>query len=120
MLIPKRGTITIDTTIDLLYTNVEEAYTSIALPPLGRSDHSIIHLKPLYIPAAQRQPVTTKTVQRLTPDTVETLQGRFEVTDWNVFLNTQEKDINGLADSITAYINFCTDSTKVVDCALLP
>lgn len=106
-------------TVDLLYANVKEAYSSIALPPLGRSDHNIIHLKPLYIPAVQRQPVTTKTVRRWTPDAVGTLQGCFEVTDWNVFLNTQGEDINELTDSITDYINFGTDSiipTQTVRC----
>ena len=49
--------------LDLLYANVKEAYTSTALPPLGRSDQNLIHLQPLYKPQVQRLPVTTRTVR---------------------------------------------------------
>ncbi|KAK0132348.1 hypothetical protein N1851_032771 [Merluccius polli] len=40
-------------TLDLRYANVKEAYNSIALPPLGRSNHNLVYLKPLYKPAVQ-------------------------------------------------------------------
>lgn len=51
-------------TLDLLYANVKEAYSTIALPPLGKSHHNLVYLKPQCIPAVQQQPVTTRTVLR--------------------------------------------------------
>lgn len=34
-------------TLDLLYTNVKEAYNCTVLPPHGNADHNLVHLKPL-------------------------------------------------------------------------
>ncbi|TWW66964.1 hypothetical protein D4764_02G0000050 [Takifugu flavidus] len=45
-------------TLDLLYANVTNAYTSTALPPLGKSDHNLVLLSPSYTPVVQQQPVT--------------------------------------------------------------
>ena len=80
------------------------------LPPLGRSDHNLVQLKPLYISAVQWQPVTTRTVRRWSREAEETLQGCFEVTDWDVLCNAHLKDTDGLTDCITEYINFCRDN----------
>lgn len=33
-------------TIDLLYANVKEAYSVTPLPPLGKSDHNLVHAQP--------------------------------------------------------------------------
>ena len=46
-------------TIDLLYTNVKEAYRVTALPPLGKSDHNLVYIQPQYTPLVQRQAVST-------------------------------------------------------------
>ena len=46
-------------TLDLLYANSKEAYNSSPLPPLGRSDHNLVHLLPVYKPLVNRQPVET-------------------------------------------------------------
>ena len=40
-----------DKTLDLFYANVKNAYNCSALPPLGRSDHCLVHLSPTYTPA---------------------------------------------------------------------
>lgn len=37
-------------TLDLMYANIKDAYISTSLPPLGRSDHNLVHLKPCYVP----------------------------------------------------------------------
>lgn len=94
--------------LDLLYANATDAYSSTALPPLGRSDHNLVYFQSMYLPAVQQQPVTTKMVRRWTPDAVETLQGCLEVTDWGVFCDVYREYINSLTDCITGYVNFCT------------
>ncbi|GFR89773.1 endonuclease domain of the non-LTR retrotransposon LINE-1 [Elysia marginata] len=43
---PTRG----DTTLDLCYGNIAEAYKCRPLPQLGKSDHNMIHLMPKYRP----------------------------------------------------------------------
>jgi len=83
-------------TLDLPYANVKEAYSSTALPPLGRSDHNLVYLRPLYKPAVQRQPVVTRTVRGWSQDADETLQGCFDMTDWDVFCDGHGQDIDGL------------------------
>ncbi|KAI4888592.1 hypothetical protein NFI96_032622, partial [Prochilodus magdalenae] len=35
-------------TIDLLYANVRDAYRATPLPPLGKSDHTLVFLQPQY------------------------------------------------------------------------
>ena len=97
-------------TLDLLYANVKDAYSSTALPPLGKSDHNLIHLQPLYKPQVQRLPVTTRTVRRWSQETDEALQGCFELTDWELLCDSHGEDLDDLTDCITGYINFCVDS----------
>ncbi|XP_060756854.1 uncharacterized protein LOC132867901 [Neoarius graeffei] len=91
-------------TIDLLYANVKEAYSSSPLPPLGRSDHILIYLSPCYVPLVKRLPTTSKIVRRWTDEANETLQGCFEVTDWQTLCEPHGDDINGLTECITGYI----------------
>ena len=97
-------------TLDLLYANVKDAYSSTALPPLGKSDHNLIHLQPLYKPQVQRLPVTTRTVRRWSQETDEALKGCFELTDWELLCDSHGEDLDDLTDCITGYINFCVDS----------
>lgn len=51
-------------TLDLFYANIKDAYKSIPLPPLGRSDHNLVHLTLGYIPLVNKQPPTEKYVRK--------------------------------------------------------
>ncbi len=102
-------------TLDLLYANVKDAYSSSPLPPLGRSDHNLVHLSPSYVPLVKSQPATTRTVRRWSEEAYETLQGCFEVTDWQALYEPNGEDIDGLTECITDYINFCVDSIVPVE-----
>ncbi|TWW56168.1 hypothetical protein D4764_08G0001550 [Takifugu flavidus] len=64
--------------------NTKDAYTSSPLPPLGRSDHNLVHLSPAYIPMVNKQPPTKR---------------------------LGCVDIDGLTTCITDYINFCVENT---------
>lgn len=66
--------------LDLLYANVKDAFSSFPLPPLGRSDDSLFSaFDPLYMPLAKRQPEIMKTVTSLSEEAYEELQACFEV-----------------------------------------
>ncbi|XDV29127.1 hypothetical protein PO909_032280 [Leuciscus waleckii] len=60
--------------LDLCYINVENAYTVCALPPLGKSDHNLIHLRSSYRPCVMRLPATIRSYRRWTPETSEALR----------------------------------------------
>ena len=96
-----------------------DANSSTALPPLGRSDHSLILLTPAYKPIVQQQPVTVWTVRKWSHDAMETLWGALEVTDWDALYRPHGEDIDGITDCVFGYISFCIDDiipTKVVRC----
>ena len=82
-----------------MYANIKDAYISSSLPPLGRSDHSLVHLKPCYVPL----------VRRWSGEAYEALHGCFEVTDWPALCEPHRGDIDGLTECITDYRNFCVD-----------
>ncbi|XP_049927755.1 uncharacterized protein LOC126407114 [Epinephelus moara] len=73
-------------TLDLLYANAKDAYSCSPLPPLGRSDHNLVHLNPCYVPLVKSQPATMRTVRRWSEETYETLQ----VALWTTALGLRE------------------------------
>ncbi|KAL0187591.1 hypothetical protein M9458_014690, partial [Cirrhinus mrigala] len=83
------------------------------------SDHNLIHLTPCYVPLVKRLPATSKIVRRWTEEANETLQGCFEVTDWQALCEPHGQDIDGITECITGYINFCVDTivpVRTVNC----
>ena len=89
--------------------NIKDAYISSSLPPLGRSDHNLVHLKPCYVPLVKRKPTTTRTVRRWSEEAHEALQGCIELTDWPALCEPYGEDTDGLRECIMDYINFCVD-----------
>ena len=83
-----------------------------SLPPLGRSDHSMVYLQPTYRPCVQRLPVTTRSFRKWSPEVHDALRDCFDVTDWAVLLEEEEMDIDmdRRVSTITDYINFCRDT----------
>ena len=103
-------------TIDLLYTNVRDAYNCTPLPPLGSSDHNLIHLQPVYIPKVCL-PTTTRTVRKWTRGAEDALRDCFESTDWSVLQGSGNLDED--TECTADYLNFCMEvavPTKSVRC----
>ncbi|CAI5651296.1 unnamed protein product [Oreochromis niloticus] len=98
-------------TLDLLYANTKEAYSSSPLPPLGGSDHNLVHLQPVYKPLVNREPVVKRTVRKWSAETEEALRVCFRSTVWDNLCSPLEDDLNIITDYITDYMNFCVDST---------
>ncbi|KAI3355965.1 hypothetical protein L3Q82_017155, partial [Scortum barcoo] len=106
-------------TLDLLYANTAGAYSSSPLPPLGRSDHNLVHLRPVYTPMVKRQPPNKRRVKQWSEEASDALRDCFDTTDWEVLCGPHEQDIDSLTDCITDYINFCVETTvptKRVQC----
>ena len=98
-------------TLDLMYVNIKDAYTSSPLLPLGCSDHNLVHLSPAYIPMVNKQPPTKKYVRSWSEETSIALRDCFDTTDWDVLCEPHGHDIDSLTTYITDYINFCVENT---------
>ena len=81
------------------------------LPPLGRSDHNLVHLLPVYKPLVNRQPVETCTAKAWTEESEEALRDCFDSTVCEELCVSHGEDIESLTGCITDYINFCVDNT---------
>ena len=95
-------------TLDMFYSNVKDAYTSIQLPKLGNADHNLVNLLPKYRPLVQRQKPKTIAIQEWNDDSLKHLQGSLECTDWDMFIEAASS-LDELTDTISAYVNFFTD-----------
>lgn len=108
-------------TLDLLYANAKEAYTATALPPLCKSDHNLVFLLPSYRPCVVRQPLTTRSFRKWTPEARETLRVCYECTDWTVLENTEGNRgctvVDRRVDCCTDYVTWCRHCSRE-DCAL--
>lgn len=71
-------------TLDRCYGNVEGAYASRSRPPLGLSDHNVIHLLPKYRQSLKRTKPTVIHCQAWTDSALDTLRGCFEATEWEL------------------------------------
>ncbi|ELU14436.1 hypothetical protein CAPTEDRAFT_192370 [Capitella teleta] len=91
---------------DALPTYVQ--YTT-SLPPIGRSDHTMIYCLPTYIRKLERQKAMIKTIRQWTEDAAEQLGGCFACTDWNIF-DVTTTNINEYTKVITDYIKFCEET----------
>ena len=75
---------------------------------LGESDHNLVMVRPKYLPIVQCIKPKTVLVKNWTAEAITRLQGAFQCTDWNVFLESAV-NINELAESVEQYIKFCMD-----------
>ena len=92
-------------TIDLCYGNIKSAYRPVCRPPLGRSDHNVVHLLPKYRQKVKTEGTQTKSCQLWTHD-IEELRGCFEATNWDV-LTDNCTDPDELVDTVTSSVKFC-------------
>ncbi len=91
-------------TLDLLYANVKNAYGCSPLPPLGRSDHNLVYIRSVYVPAVRKQPPTTRTVKVWSDSVYEVLMDCFETTDWEDLCKSHDEDIDYGAKFVPLFI----------------
>ena len=95
--------------LNLCYGNIPDGYKSVSYPPLGTSDHNTIHLIPAYYtPKIQTEQVVKKNVKVSSCNSVQQLQGCFDCTDWDLFLDSFD-NIHDATDVISDSTTFCED-----------
>ena len=107
-----------NSTLDLFFCNIKNAYKVSTKPPLGNSDHILLHMIPGYRQLLKRSKPVDMQITKWSVDALDELQGCFDSTDWNV-LYDPSCSINENVMVITDYINFCVDSivpVKYVRC----
>lgn len=77
--------------------------------PSPLSYHHTILLAPAYTPVIKRIKKVTKKIKQWTEESILTLQGCFEATDWDSLLSTSD-DIGEQVNKVTSYISFCVDN----------
>ncbi|PIK56465.1 hypothetical protein BSL78_06628 [Apostichopus japonicus] len=96
--------------LDLLYTNVKDAYLSIQLPKLGKADHNLVNLVPRYRPKIQREKPRTIAVKQWNNASIDHLRAELDSTDWDIFVEASA-DVHELTQTISDYISFCVENT---------
>ncbi len=102
--------------LDRCYGNIPDVYKAICRPPLGKSDHNVIHLLPKYKAVVKKTKPVTKEIQVWSDKSKEQLRDCFDDTNWDIFFESCQ-DLDELTDTITSYIKFCEDyvlETKTV------
>lgn len=62
----------------------------------------------------RRQPITTQSVSKWSPEVEETIRDCFDTTAWSVLLESHGEDIEGVTQCLTEYMNFCMDTVVPV------
>ena len=85
---------------------------------LGGSDHSMIHLVPVYKTALKSAKPAIIQTRTWSTDSLNNLKACFECTDWTV-LCSPDDNLDQSINIVSSYINFCVDlciPQKVVTC----
>ncbi|PIK45538.1 hypothetical protein BSL78_17609 [Apostichopus japonicus] len=96
--------------LDLMYTNVKDAYLSIQLPKLGKADHNLVNLVPRYRPKIQREKPRTIAVRQWNNASIDHLRAELDSTDWDIFVEASA-DVHKLTQTISDYISFYVENT---------
>ena len=104
-------------TLDLVYTNVKNAYKAAPLPHVGNSDHNAVMLIPAYRPRVKRDRPVVREVRMWPQEATPALQDCFETTQWGIFREAATHgnvtDLQEYTESVIGYINKCTDDVTV-------
>lgn len=93
--------------LDKCFVNVEGAYVSRIRPPIGTSDHNVVHLVPAYKSKLKRFKPEKKVVKVWSPDNIEKLKASYDCTMWEVF---HHDSLDETTTVTTDYTDFCVQS----------
>lgn len=94
--------------LDKCYGNIKDAYSARARPPLGNSDHKVIHLLPVYWSIFKLNKPVLHQVNVWSQEKMEESNSCFRSTNWEMFFS--DANLNCVTEAVTAYITFCVDS----------
>ena len=98
-----------DQTLDHCYTAFRDSYKPFHRPAFGKADHTSILLLPAYRQKLKQVRPVARTVHQWSDESVATLQDCFDTTDWLMFREAADGDINEYTDTVSSYIQHCID-----------
>ena len=98
-----------DQTLDHCYTAFRDSYKPLHCPAFGKADHTSILLLPAYRQKLKQVRPVARTVHQWSDESVATLQDCFDTTDWLMFREAADGDINEYTDTVSSYIQHCID-----------
>lgn len=107
---PTRG----NAILDHVYCNIKKAYFCKILSPLGKSDHKVVQMKPIYVKNLLRKKHITEKIKTINSDGLCKLESILSSTDWNIFIQENSECIHSLTDTVSSYIRFCTDECSTI------
>ncbi|KAI4899818.1 hypothetical protein NFI96_005029 [Prochilodus magdalenae] len=102
-----------ENTLDHVYTNIQDTFSTTPLTPFCKSDHISLLMKPTYRQLLKWVRATGRTVRMWPKGAESVLQDCFQCTDWKMFRSAATTDslvdINEYATSVTGFIRKCVD-----------
>ena len=95
--------------LDQCFMTIKDAYHTVTRPPIGRSDHNTMLLIPAYRQKLKSEKPQVKKIKQWNPESIATLQGCLECTDWEVFRESCDS-YDEYVDTVSSYISFCEQS----------
>ena len=95
--------------LDPFFCNVKQSCRSKELPQLMNCDHNMISMVSIYKSELKQLKPKVITKTSMTPLTEDTMNACFQLTDWDMFVEACEGDVNIHTDTVTSYIMFCYD-----------
>lgn len=104
--------------LDLVYTNIKNAYKAAPLPHIYSSDHLTVMLTPAYRPRARQEPAALKDIRVWPQEAVPALQGCFGCTQWSIFKDAASSgdyiDLQEYTEAVMGFITKLIDDVTVV------
>lgn len=98
-----------DQILDHCYTAVKNSYKPLPLPAFGKADHISILLLPVYRQKLKQARPAVRTVHLWSDESVAIPQDCFETTDWLMFREVADGNINEYTDSVSSFIQHCIE-----------
>ena len=91
--------------LDTFYSNIKQAYRCKQLSPLKNSDHNMISMMPVYCPKLEKsKPTGISKTTIIDETTISALNGCSDLTDWNMYIDDANGDLNTSIDIVTSCI----------------
>ena len=99
-----------ENTLDMVYTNVKQAYRAIPMPHIGKADHTPVALIPTYTSVRRREPIISKRTTTWPANATSSLQLSLHDTRWE---ELKHQDLEQYTTSVVQHIKTCVDTVTV-------
>lgn len=74
---------------------------------IGSSDHEVVYLIPKYKRLLNKGKTEIASIEHMTEEGYEYLNAMFSLTNWDLFVEDANQNVDFLADLVVSYMQFC-------------